>query len=405
MTNDPPARLPDVRVRTFELRLIAIALFAGWTTTAGLVLLAYHPGGPLDVLVGLVAGLPILVALAGLAWPPVARGNRAFAVLVWLGLGSLLVLAPSIGGLLNQLLARGPQTLLPSLEAAYPWLLALLGTSLFSGLGLARRSLGETAVRRRRFVRGSLIAVGLTAIAGTAFAAVAIGNELALRDRPVGDSRFGPSDGEREPPSCDDPLAVGRSGRVDVVLTGDVDGRPLGTVDLRGVRAGSDFRWLAYVATNRELGQYGAARVGAAAWVRSPATGWRAAVTSQVAAETLDVQVLAEALGPGARVVAEMHGVSFFEGARARHCRVAIDGPTFRAAFPQVRWLVGSVDLARWRGELDYWVFVDGELGQVSGTVSGDAGAIVDGGLQGRLRATMIAIERDRAHAVIRPAR
>ncbi len=31
----------------------------------------------------------------------------------------------SFGGLVAQLLARGPQTLLPSLEAAYPWLLAL----------------------------------------------------------------------------------------------------------------------------------------------------------------------------------------------------------------------------------------------------------------------------------------
>ena len=401
----PPGRLPDVRVRTFELRLIAVALFAGWTITAGLVLLAYHPGGPIDLLVGLGAGLPILVALAGLAWPPVARGSRAFAVLVWLGLGSLLVLAPSIGGLLNQLLARGPQTLLPSLEAAYPWLLALLGTSLFSGLGIARRSLGETAVRRQRFVRGSLIALGLTAVVGSAFAAVAIGNDLALRNRPVGDSRFGPVDTEREPPSCDDPLVVGRSARVDVTLTGDVDGRPLGTVDLRGVRAGSDFRWLAYVATNEELGQHGAARIGATAWLQSPATGWRTAATSEVAAETLDTQVLAEALEPGTRAVAEMHGVSFFEGARARHCRVAIDGPTFRAAFPQVRWLVGSADLARWRGELDYWVFVDGELGQVSGSVNGDAGAIVDRGLQGRLRATMIATERDRSHTVTRPVR
>jgi len=54
-----------VRVRTFELRLIALALFVAWTVTAGLLLLAYHPGGPMDVLVGLAAGLPILVALAG----------------------------------------------------------------------------------------------------------------------------------------------------------------------------------------------------------------------------------------------------------------------------------------------------------------------------------------------------
>jgi hypothetical protein len=83
---------------------------------------------------------------------------------------------------------------------------------------------------------------------------------------------------------------------------------------------------------------------------------------------------------------------------------VAIDGPTFRAAFPQVRWLVGAADLARWRGELDYFVFVDGELGRVSGSVNGDGTEIGSGGLLGRLSATLEATERDRAHVVIAPA-
>ena len=393
-----------MRVRTFELRLIAIALFAAWTITAGLLLLAYHPGGPIDVLVGLAGGLPILVALAGIAWPPVARGNRAFAVLVWLGLTTLLVLAPSIGGLLAQLVERGPQTLLPSLEAAYPWLLALLGTSLFAGLGLARRSLGEASVRRRRLVRGTTIALLLTLVVGSTFTAVAIANDLAIRDHPASSSRFGPALGEREPPVCDDPLAAGRTALLDLSLNGDVDGRPLGTVDLNGARSGSDFRWLAYVATNAQLGQFGATRIGDSAWVLDPSTGWRRVPLDQVATDAVDSQVLGAALGPGARVVAEMHGVSYFEGARARHCRVAIDGPAFRAAFPQITWLVGDADLARWRGQLDYWVFLDGELGSVSGSVDGDAGGIVDGGLQGRLRATMTATDRDRQHAVLRPA-
>jgi hypothetical protein len=392
-----------VRVRTFELRLIAIGLFVAWTTTAGLLLLAYHPGGPIDVLVGLAAGLPILIALAGVAWPPVARGNRAFAVLVWLGLLTLLVLAPSIGGLLGQLMARGPQTLLPSLEAAYPWLLALLGTSLFSGLGLARRALGETSIRRARLVRGGLIAMVLTLAVGSAFTAVAVGNDVALRDHPVSSSRYGPAGADKEPPVCNDPLSAGRTARLELSLSGDVDGRPLGTVDLSGARSGSDFRWLAYVATNAQLGQFGAARAGGSAWTLDPRTGWRAVAPAEVAGETIDAQVLTAALHPGARVVAEMHGVSFFEGARARHCRVAIDGPAFRAAFPQVRWLVADADLARWRGQIDYWVFVDGELGSVSGSVEGDAAGIADGGLQGRIRATMTATERDRDHAVIRP--
>src|SRR4029079_15727615 len=104
-----------VRVRRFELRLIAIALVIAWAVTAALVLVAYRPGGPLDVLVGLTTLLPIAIAGAGVIWAPVVRGAGAFPLMVCLGLGSLLVLLPSIGGVLNQLLALGSQTLLPSL--------------------------------------------------------------------------------------------------------------------------------------------------------------------------------------------------------------------------------------------------------------------------------------------------
>jgi hypothetical protein len=67
--------------------------------------------------------------------------------------------------------------------------------------------------------------------------------------------------------------------------------------------------------------------------------------------------------------------------------------------------LVGDVDLYHWRGELDYWVFADGELGRASGSVSGAGTGIVEGGLQATVRATMIAIERDRSHAIVRPTR
>ena len=82
------------------------------------------------------------------------------------------------------------------------------------------------------------------------------------------------------------------------------------------------------------------------------------------------------ALTPGNRATAEDRGIDVIEGARARRCRVAVDGATFAAAFPQVRWLVGDADLHRWRGQLDYWVFVDGQLGQVAGDASGEATGI-----------------------------
>ncbi|HVL54247.1 MAG TPA: hypothetical protein VM344_08275, partial [Vitreimonas sp.] len=284
-----------------------------------------------------------------------------------------------------------------------PWLLALLGTSAFSGLGLARRLLGSAAVRRRRLVRGLAFSVAATLIVGTLFTSVAVANELALRDRPAFASRYGPTDPSLTPPPCTVPPELGEQARTDIELSGTADLRSIGSVDIRGLRNGGDFRWRAYVGTRRSFGEDGAARIGSAAWRLGPA-GWRSVAVADVDGLDLDAQVLRVTLDLGSHEAAEDHGVDFFEGARARRCRIAIDGPGFRAAFPAVHHLAGDVDLARWRGELDYWVFADGELGRVTGSVTGEAAGIVDGGLQATLRATMIATERDRHHVVIRPA-
>ena len=102
---------------------------------------------------------------------------------------------PSIAGVVTQLMSFGSRTLLPSFEAAYPWLIALLATSLFSGFGIARRLEGGAALRRRRLVAGTTIAVLVTVVASVAFAAVAVANDTALRDTPAGSSRFGPTVG------------------------------------------------------------------------------------------------------------------------------------------------------------------------------------------------------------------
>ena len=67
-----------MRVRAFELRIIAVALVVCWSVAAALVLLAYRPGGPFDVIVGLTAMTPIAIALTGAIWPPVTRGDVAF---------------------------------------------------------------------------------------------------------------------------------------------------------------------------------------------------------------------------------------------------------------------------------------------------------------------------------------
>ena len=386
-----------MRVRTLELRLIAIALSACWTLTAAIVLLGYRPGGPVDIAVGIAAALPVAIALAGLAWPPATHGERAFAGMVWLGLGSLLLLVPSIADVSAQLVQRGAQTLLPSVEAAYPWALALLGTSLFAGFGIARRLLGETAMRRRRLVRGVLVATLLSGAAASVFTAFAMANELALRDRPTPSSRFGPTDTEREPPPCDAPIAVGPTARIELHLTGDLDGRSIGGVDLAGDRSGADFRWLAYAATASELGLHGAARIGNDAWIREPFGGWRRGVASEVVNGEVDTRALEAALSPGRRAAAELHGVDVIEGARARHCRIAIEGLAFREAFPAVDWIIGPADMTIWRGELDYWIFLDGQLGRVVGSVNGDAGAIRDGALQATIQVNLAATDRDRA--------
>jgi hypothetical protein len=394
-----------MRVRRFELRLIAVALLVGWSVAAALVLLAYRPGGPYDLIVGLTAMTPIAIALAGVVWPPVARGDLAFPAMVALGVGALLCLVPSIDGVVTQLLAYGSQTLLPSAEAAYPWVLALLATSLFSGFGIARRLAGGTSRRRRRLFGGVAIAVLVTTLAGVAFATVAVANDLALREEVVAASRFGPTTAEDPPPACDGPLAVGASARLVMHLSSTLDRRPLGTVELAGRRVGGDFRWLAYVASDRRLGQYGVARVGNDAWTSAPGRTWGGTDPATVATDTVDVQALEAALTPGYRATAEDRGLEVIEGARARRCRIAVDGDVFAAAFPQSAWLVDATDLHRWRGQLDYWVFLDGQLGQVAGSVNGEGFGIAPDALLGTIDVLLTATERGHDSVIYPPGR
>ncbi|HUP54907.1 MAG TPA: hypothetical protein VM408_05325 [Methylomirabilota bacterium] len=395
-----------MRARRFELRLLGGALVGAWGIAAILVLLAYRPGGPLDVVVGITMLVPLGIAFSGLVWPPVARGRDTYPMVVALGVGSLLLLLPSIGGVLNQLQALGSQTLMPSLEAAYPWLLALAGTSLFAGFGLARRLDAGTALRPRRLRVGTAVAFVFTLVAGTTFAGAAIANELALRDRttPPASSRFGPTDPEAELPACDALLSAGTTSRLITHLRGDIDGHTIGSVDLSGVRVGTDFRWLAYVATARELGQYGAASFGGRAWTRTPVGDWATADAQAVREQTLDLQAVRTALARRSRSTAEDRGIEVIEGARARRCRVAVEGATFRSAFPQVEWLVGDADLTHWRGQLDYWVFVDGGLGQVAGSINGEAGGIQPEAIQGTIEVFLTATERGREQLIYPPS-
>ncbi|MEI8332994.1 MAG: hypothetical protein WCH74_03975, partial [Chloroflexota bacterium] len=52
-----------MRVRTLQLRLLAAGLVALWALAAALVVLGYRPGGPLDLVVGIAAAVPTMVAV------------------------------------------------------------------------------------------------------------------------------------------------------------------------------------------------------------------------------------------------------------------------------------------------------------------------------------------------------
>jgi hypothetical protein len=392
-----------VRVRTIEIRLLGLVLAALWLAVFVLVLLGYRPGGPVDSAVGLAAVGPLVIALVGVIWPPAARGDRSFAAIAWLGFGAILLLIPSIQGVVNQLTSLGAQTLLPSVEAAYPWLLALLATGLFAGFGLVRWRLGGTARRRRRLVLGIGLGVAFGLAAGGTFAVAAVVNELSLRDRPAIASRFGPTDPERELAPCDAALVAGPTATVSLLMDASVDGRQTGQVHITGFRNGADVRWTGYAATSVRLGQVGLIRVGARAWSLVPGNGWQEASNDEAVGVDLDRQLVAGALGAPERTVAEDRGIEFIEGARARHCRVAIDGDTLELALPEEDLVLGPADLSRWRGTLDFWVFADGQLGQADGQVSGSALGLVPDALLATFRFHITAIDRGQPITVVPP--
>jgi hypothetical protein len=190
-------------------------------------------------------------------------------------------------------------------------------------------------------------------------------------------------------------MGIGPAARLNVHIDGTLDGRWIGSADITGVRAKADVRWQAYVATTRVLGLAGAAEIGSDAWLREPSGTWDRVTPAEVGDVALDLTAFKIALSPEARAAASTLGVGLIEGAPSRQCRTAIDGPTFRAAFPQVAWIVGDADLAHWRGQIDYWVFVDGQIGRIAGSVSGDATEIREGALQSTLRVDLTATDRD----------
>lgn len=400
-----------MRVRQFELRLLAAALTVLWAAGGGVVLIAYRPGGPLDVLVGSAALLPLLVSVASIVWPPLVRGDRGSAGVFWLGFIAGLLLIPCIFRLAGQVLQGGTEPLLPSLEVVYPWLLALIATSLFAGLGISRQLIGATPYGRRHLAVTLAFALVATTVISGSYAGVSLADDAALRDKPAAHSRFGPTDialaaagsADIAPPDCDKGLVTAGSGRVQLDLSATVDTRAVGTVSLTGTRSRSDLAWTARVVRRDILAQYGAVRVGQAVWTEAPGTGWTRAAPGSIDGQLLDETVIARALSTENRATAENLGLEYVEAARARRCRINVDGDTFAAAFPQVKWLVGTASLETWRGELDYWIFLDGEVGMVSGTINGDAQEILPHGIQATVWVKMSVVDRDSDIAITPP--
>jgi hypothetical protein len=391
-----------MRVRLLELRVLAAVLAVIWLVAGLSVVVGYHPGGPADLWVRLSAIVPAFLAAMAIVWPPLALGDRAALLIRWLALASLLLLVPTILELLRSLAAGGRQTLLPSLETAYATLAALFTTCLFVGLGIAREMLGQTALRRRRFLLGTIIALALTSVAAAAFGGATLANDIALRDRQPATSAWGPTDPAIVPPECDGDLRVGSFAAVDVNASGDVDGQGLGGAVISGRRSFRDETWHASFATVWGDGESDYARIGDAAWSDANGRAWvRLPVLGTADRETLDRAVVGRALAPDTRVAAEDRGIELVSDARARHCRTAISGAVALDAFPILRWLAGGTPLERlaeldaWRGDVDWWVFGDGELGMATVTVSGQPGGWPLTGLRGTLTARLTALDRD----------
>jgi hypothetical protein len=406
------------------MRLLALGLAALWAATAVAVAAAYRPGGPFDLVVIAICFAPVAIALVGVRWPATTRTPRHRAALVWLWILALLLAVPVLYGVGSTLLAAGPRYLVPSAEAAYSGGLALLAMSFSSLIGFVHEQLRVTAFERQASLLGGALAVVLTAVVGALFGLVVLVNEASVLGEEAPGSRFGPVGADPEPPLCDAALALGPNAAVTIEARSILDDEPRGTAVLSGQRRGRDESWSGSWSGPEGRGQVSYLRLGQEAWLRdigaeaspagigaeaSPAGAWRAVIPDPFdlgGAEslTLDGPAVAIADVPRGEIVAEDLGLEVVEGATARHCRTFMDGPTALATFLPLRWLLhdssASADdrVRRWRGEMDWWVFTDGELGRARVEVSGSrADTDWDAtGVRAVLEAELEAVDRDR---------
>jgi hypothetical protein len=405
------------------MRLLAAMLTALWAVTAIAVATAYRPGGPLDVFVALACFVPALIADAGVVWPAAGLSHRHRVAMTWVWIAAVLFAIPVLYGVASSLAVAGPQSLVPSIEAAYAGILALFSMSFFSVTGLVHQRLGVRPLQRRASWATAGLAALLTVVVGIAFVFVAVVNDQSLRREEPASSAFGPTDPDLEPPFCDEPVALGPNAIITIEAKSSLDNEDRGTARLEGQRSGRDEVWGGAWSGPDGQGQQAYLREGTRAWLnqgsadpQAPGTTWRETRPDPfgmvgLRGLTMDGPPHAIADAPRGDIVAEDLGLVIIEGARARHCRTFMDGTTALDTFLPLRWLLldGSAQhadaIGRWRGEMDWWVFADGELGMASVEVSGPR-AETDWdaeGLRVVLEARLQAVDRDQSVDVTAP--
>jgi len=410
--------LRNVRVRAIRLRLLALVATLLWGVATLAVLVAYPPGYlPVAALVSATLVVGTAASLCALAWPPLTRGSRAAAGVAWLGILELLLLTPSVAGLVSELRQPGALLFLPSGEEAYGWFVALAAASLFAGIGLSRRLLGGMALRRSRLALAGVISVTMLAVGAGVSGSAALGIQLGVPGAAAAPD--GPAAEAPLPPTCSSSLEAAPNADVTIDATAQIDGRKIGTVALTGVRAGRLERWDATVGgwpveQRDEPATLAYARTSSATWLRAGSGPWTAVpLEEQIAPyvavgatpapvivqdrETLDSEVIRVALSGTTRLAAEDAGIELVSGVRARHCRLLAGGSIALQAFRPLRWLLGqpalsdATALADWRGSLDWWVSNGGTLTMAAVSVEGLAPQGWPPGLQATLRASLTA--------------
>lgn len=371
------------------LRLLAVLLTALWAIAAFVIASAYRPGGPVDIIVVFACFVPVAIADAGVVWPAQPAGRRARTALVWVWIAAVLFTIPVVYGVAVTLGDDGPRSLLPSVEAAYGGAIALFASAFFSVAGVVHQHRGERPLERRAsWVTAGLAAV-LTLVAGLTFVFVAAVNVTDVRRGEPVVSRFGPTGVEVEPPFCDAGVALGANARVVIKAGSSVDNVDRGTARMEGRRSGRDEAWAGSWEGPDGSGAQAYLRVADEAWrngrsddLEAPGSLWEPVEPDVFGLAgddglTMDDPPRFVVDAPRGDIVAEDLGLELVEGAQARHCRTFVDGTTALDTFLPLRWLLYGSNahpagpIERWRGELDWWVFSDGQLGMAAVEVSG----------------------------------